>query len=58
MARVVPLSEHNDLLRVLSEAKHALSVSEIHNLLAIKVASSLTLLTLGFLGLKKPGGWI
>jgi len=38
MARVVPLSEHNDLLRVLSEAKHALSVSEIHNLLAIKVA--------------------
>lgn len=38
MAREVPLPEHNDLLRVLSGATHALSVSEIHNLLAIKVA--------------------
>ena len=36
MAREVPLSEHNDLLRVLSEAGHALSVSQIHDLLAIK----------------------
>lgn len=38
MAREVPLTEHKDLLRVLNEAKHALSVSEIHDLLAIKVA--------------------
>lgn len=38
MAREVPLTEHKDLLRILSEAKHALSVSEIHDLLAIKVA--------------------
>jgi len=37
MAREVPLSEHKDLLRVLREAKQALSVSEIHEQLAIKV---------------------
>ena len=37
MAREVPHSEHKDLLRVLGEAKQALSVSEIHEQLTIKV---------------------
>ena len=37
MAREVPLSEHKDLLRVLGSAKQALSVSEIHEQLTIKV---------------------
>ncbi len=37
MAREVPLSEHKDLLRVLGGAKQALSVSEIHDPLTIRV---------------------
>lgn len=37
MAREVPLSEHKDLLRVLGEARQALSTSEIHEQLTIKV---------------------
>ena len=37
MAREVPISQHKDLLRVLREAEQALSVSEIHEQLAIKV---------------------
>lgn len=37
MAREVPPTEHKDLLRVLGATKHALSVSEIHDQLTIKV---------------------
>ncbi|MEP2715359.1 Fic family protein [Pseudophaeobacter sp.] len=37
MAREVPADEHSDLIRVLTESEHALSLSDIHEMLTIQV---------------------